>query len=285
MDIMNVEEYKTWIGGIARRFKQSQIKAATAVNVEMLKFYWSLGADIVRLEKDQPWGSKFMQRVSADLKAWMPEAKCFSVRNLQYMRLFVELYGTRGIAQQPVAQLASGEFTQQVVAQISAVGSRTTELRQFEQDFPNVSRMLFAVPWGHHVHIMDKFKEDQRVDMLFYNVIERRYYVIEVKVRKFDPADIGQIGTYMVAVNHQLKRPDDQQTVGLIICREKDRVTVQYALESSSLPIGVSDYVLERFIPADFKSQMPTIEEVEGELTRRMEIAKERRIGVSHTEV
>ena len=395
MDIMNVEEYKTWIGGIARRFKQSQIKAATAVNVEMLKFYWSLGADIVRLEKDQPWGSKFMQRVSADLKTWMPEAKCFSVRNLQYMRLFVELYGTRGIAQQPVAQLASGEFTQQVVAQISAVGSRTTELRQFEQDFPNVSRMLFAVPWGHHVHIMDKFKEDQRgalfyvrktvengwsramlenniasnlhlrqgnaetnfdlaltdpdsdlaketlkdpydfsfiamdekyreeelkteliknieqflqelgkgfsylgreyklqigetqraVDMLFYNVIERRYYVIEVKVRKFDPADIGQIGTYMVAVNHQLKRPDDQQTVGLIICREKDRVTVQYALESSSLPIGVSDYVLERFIPADFKSQMPTIEEVEGELTRRMEIAKERRIEVSHTEV
>ena len=356
---------------------------------------WSLGADIVRLEKDQPWGSKFMQRVSADLKAWMPEAKCFSVRNLQYMRLFVELYGTRGIAQQPVAQLASGEFTQQVVAQISAVGSRTTELRQFEQDFPNVSRMLFAVPWGHHVHIMDKFKEDQRValfyvrktvengwsramlenniasnlhlrqgmsetnfdlaltdpdsdlaketlkdpydfsfiamdekyreeelkteliknieqflqelgkgfsylgreyklqigetqravDMLFYNVIERRYYVIEVKVRKFDPADIGQIGTYMVAVNRQLKQPGDQQTVGLIICREKDRVTVQYALESSSLPIGVSDYVLERFIPADFKSQMPTIEEVEGELTRRMEIAKERRIEVSHTEV
>ena len=389
MEIMNDKEYSEWIGGIARRYKQSQIKAATAVNVEMLKFYWSLGADIVRLEKDQPWGSKFMQRVSADLKAWMPEAKCFSVRNLQYMRLFVELYGTREITQQPVAQLASGEFTQQVVAQISAVGSRTTDLRQFEQDFPNVSRMLFAVPWGHHVHIMDKFKEDQRValfyvrktvengwsramlenniasnlhlrqgnaetnfdlaltdpdsdlaketlkdpydfsfiamdekyreeelkteliknieqflqelgkgfsylgreyklqvgetqravDMLFYNVIERRYYVIEVKVRKFDPADIGQIGTYMVAVNHQLKRPDDQQTVGLIICREKDRVTVQYALESSSLPIGVSDYVLERFIPADFKSQMPTIEEVEGELTRRMEITEARKLG------
>ena len=51
------------------------------------------------------------------------------------------------------------------------------------------------------------------------------------------------------------------------------------ALESSALPIGVSDYVLERFIPADFKSQLPTIEEVEGELTRRMEIAEERRLG------
>lgn len=120
--------------------------------------------------------------------------------------------------------------------------------------------------------------ETQRAaDMLFYNVIERRYYVIEVKVRKFDPADIGQIGTYMVAVNHQLKQPSDQQTVGLIICREKDRVTVQYALESFALPIGVSDYVIERFIPADFKSQMPTIEEVEGALTQRMEIAEVRK--------
>ena len=121
--------------------------------------------------------------------------------------------------------------------------------------------------------------ETQRaVDMLFYNVLERRYYVIEVKVRKFDPADIGQIGTYMVAVNHQMKQPGDRQTVGLIICREKDRVTVQYALESSALPIGVSDYVLERFIPDDFKSQLPTIEEVESELTRRIEIAEMRRL-------
>lgn len=85
--------------------------------------------------------------------------------------------------------------------------------------------------------------------------------------------------------SNSLKGHSPVLRVGLIICREKDRVTVQDALESSSLPIGVSDYVLERFIPADFKSQMPTIEEVEGELTRRMEIAKERRIEVSHTEV
>ena len=125
MDNMNVEEYKTWIDGIARRYKQSQIKAATAVNVEMLKFYWSLGADIVRLEKDQPWGSKFMQRVSADLKAWMPEAKCFSPTNLKYMRRFFKLYCPAPIGQQVADQL---------------------QLGQFEAKFPNVSRLLFAVP-------------------------------------------------------------------------------------------------------------------------------------------
>lgn len=390
MDIMNVEDYKTWIGGIARRYRQSQIKAATAVNVEMLKFYWSLGADIVRLEKDQPWGSKFMQRVSADLKAWMPEAKCFSRVNLYYMVRFFKLYMPIEIVHQLGEQLKlPSEEAGNGASQIAHQDGEQFPLTQFERSFPNVSKLLFAVPWRHHIAIMDKFGDDQRtalfyvrktvengwsramlennialnlhlrqgmsetnfdlaltdpdsdlaketlkdpydfsfiamdekyreeelkteliknieqflqelgkgfsylgreyklqvgdtqraVDMLFYNVFERRYYVIEVKVRKFDPADVGQIGTYMVAVNRQLKQPGDQQTVGLIICREKDRVTVQYALESSSLPIGVSDYVLERFIPTDFKSQLPTIEEVEGELTRRMEIAEEKRLG------
>ena len=98
----------------------------------MLKFYWSLGADIVRLEKDQPWGSKFMQRVSADLKAWMPEAKCFSVRNLQYMRLFASIYGGSGI-------------THQVGAQIVHQLGDQLQLGQFEAKFPNVSKLLFAV--------------------------------------------------------------------------------------------------------------------------------------------
>lgn len=69
---------------------------------------------------------------------------------------------------------------------------------------------------------------------VIFRVLALKSIVIEVKVQKFNPADVGQIGTYMVAVNHQLKQPGDQQTVGLIICREKDRVTVQYALESSS---------------------------------------------------
>ena len=386
--VMNVQGYDGWLNGIAKRYRQSQIKAAISVNAEMLKFYWSLGADIVRMEKDQPWGSKFIQRVSSDLKIRMPEVKCFSRINLYYMVRFFKLYAPQQIVHQVGEQILNqGELAQQDDASIVHQVGDQLQLGQFEARFPHVSKLLFAVPWRHHIAIMDKFQDDQgvalfyvrktvengwsravlenhiasslhlrqgksetnfdvalpdvesdlakemlkdpydfsfialdekyreeelkteliknieqflqelgkgfsylgrefklqvgetkrAVDMLFYNVLERRYYVIEVKVQKFDPADVGQIGTYMVAVNHQLKQPGDQQTVGLIICREKDRVTVQYALESSSLPIGVSDYVLERFIPADFQSQMPTIEEVEGELTRRMLISGQRR--------
>ena len=147
MDVINVEEYKTWIGGIARRFKQSQIKAATAVNVEMLKFYWSLGADIVRLEKDQPWGSRFMQRVSADLKTWMPEAKCFSPTNLKYMRRFFKLYCPAPIGQRVADQLEVKGAQQNADQIVQQVADRLP-IQQFEGSFPNVARLIFSVPSG-----------------------------------------------------------------------------------------------------------------------------------------
>ena len=97
--------YSDWLNGIASRYRQSQIKAAISVNTEMLKFYWSLGADIIRMEKDQPWGSKFMQRLSIDLKVSMPDASCFSKTNLKYMRRFFLLYCPRSIGQQVADQL------------------------------------------------------------------------------------------------------------------------------------------------------------------------------------
>ena len=80
--------YAEWLHGLARRYRASQIKAALAVNSEMLKFYWSLGADIVRLEPSQPWGSGFMQHLGEDIRREIPDAGCFSRVNLYYMRWF-----------------------------------------------------------------------------------------------------------------------------------------------------------------------------------------------------
>ena len=92
--------YLDWLHGLANRYRASQIKAATAVNSEMIKFYWSLGADIVRMEPDQTWGSKFMQHLSADIRRELPGAGCFSCGNLYYMRWFFELYCMRPILPQ-----------------------------------------------------------------------------------------------------------------------------------------------------------------------------------------
>lgn len=104
------------------------------------------------------------------------------------------------------------------------------------------------------------------VDMLFYNIKLHCYVVVEVKVTEFDSKDMGQLGTYMVAVNHQLKGETDAPTLGLIICKSKDNVKARYALEASTQPMGISEYDIHRFMPENFKSTLPTIEEIENEL-------------------
>ena len=109
---------------------------------------------------------------------------------------------------------------------------------------------------------------EQFLDLLFYNINLRCYVVIEVKTGEFAPADLGQLGTYVVAVNHILKKPDENPTLGLLICKSKDNVLAQYALESSNVPIGVSEYELAKLYPADFKSSLPSIELLERELNK-----------------
>ena len=100
-------------------------------------------------------------------------------------------------------------------------------------------------------------------DLLFYHLELRCYVVIELKACKFKPAFIGQLGTYVSAVNHLKKKPTDNTTIGLIVCKTKDDVMAQYSLESCSQPIGISEYDLSKLIPDDFKSQLPSIEEIE----------------------
>jgi predicted nuclease of restriction endonuclease-like (RecB) superfamily len=102
------------------------------------------------------------------------------------------------------------------------------------------------------------------IDLLFYNLKLRCYVVIEIKIQDFAPADIGQLGSYVVAVNHILREEGkDNPTIGLLICKGKDNTLAQYALESSTQPLGISEYELEQFYPEKIEGIMPTIEELE----------------------
>ena len=93
----------------------------------------------------------------------------------------------------------------------------------------------------------------------------------EVKIGKFEFADIGQLGGYVVACNHTLRKEGrDNPTIGLLICKEKDRVQAQYALESSSQPLAISEYELEKFYPEKVEGTIPTIEEIETKLRCNM---------------
>lgn len=106
------------------------------------------------------------------------------------------------------------------------------------------------------------------IDLLFYNLTIRCYVVVEVKIDKFDSADIGQLGTYVTAVNHLLCRKNlDNPTIGLLICKSKDNLLAQYALESSSQPIGISEFELSKLYPTEVKGTIPSIEEIETKLS------------------
>ncbi len=357
------EEYAEWIQSVGTRFKSMQVKAATKVNQEMLRFYWSLGKDMVDMHAESRWGSKFYDSLSKDLVSAMPDQKSFSPRNLRYMSQFYQMYSK--IVPQAVAQIDDGEILPQVVAKL-------------ENDEINPQRVdeLCSIPWGHHRYIIDKCKgnpekalfyvrktmennwsravllnwldtnlyerqvkaitnfnkqlpvaqgdlaneltkdpynfdfltmtegynekelkdaltnnivkfllelgngfafvgreyrlevgkTEQFVDLLFYNIRLHCYVVIEIKTEKFKPSDIGQVGTYVVAVNHILKTEQENPTIGLIICKERDEVLAQYAVESAGEPIGISEYELSKVYPADFESSLPTIAEIEQQL-------------------
>ena len=103
-------------------------------------------------------------------------------------------------------------------------------------------------------------------DLLFYHLELRCYIVVELKTSKFKGEYLGQLGLYVSAVNHLKKKNEDNPTVGLLICKTKNDVVAQYALESTSQPIGISSYELTKLIPTELQSQLPTIEEIENNL-------------------
>ena len=103
-------------------------------------------------------------------------------------------------------------------------------------------------------------------DMMFYNTVLHCYVVVEVKTKKFEPSFLGQLSGYVSYANHVLRRDGDNPTVGLLICKDKDDVMARYALEGYNNPLGISEYELSKLFPQDFKSTLPSIEDLEKEL-------------------
>ena len=108
--------------------------------------------------------------------------------------------------------------------------------------------------------------DDYYIDLLMYNTFMHRYMVIELKNTEFIPEYIGKLNFYCSAVDEILCREGDNQTIGLLLCRTKDKIKAEYALRGINKPIGVSDYELGNALPQDIRSSLPRIEDIENEL-------------------
>jgi predicted nuclease of restriction endonuclease-like (RecB) superfamily len=109
--------------------------------------------------------------------------------------------------------------------------------------------------------------EEFFIDLLFYHLKLRAYVVIDLKVQAFRAEFAGKMNLYLSAVNDLLRHPDDQPSIGLILCKTRDRVVAEYALRDLSKPIGISEYELASALPDKLKGTLPTIEEIESELS------------------
>ena len=108
--------------------------------------------------------------------------------------------------------------------------------------------------------------EDYYIDLLFYHYKLRGFFVVELKARKFEPRDVGQLNFYLSAVDDLLRQPEDSPTVGLLLCKDKNHVTAEYALSGTTKPMGVSEYTTA-MLPEELKDKLPTIEEIEQRLS------------------
>ena len=140
--------------------------------------------------------------------------------------------------------------------------------REIERELvANIAKTIMELGTGfafvgnqYHLEIS---KQDYYIDLLFYNTKLRCYVVIEIKNTKFKPEYAGQLNFYLSAVDDMLKHETDNPSIGIMLCKTKDKLTAEYALKDINKPIGVSEYKLSDFVPAELVDTLPSAEDIE----------------------
>jgi predicted nuclease of restriction endonuclease-like (RecB) superfamily len=114
--------------------------------------------------------------------------------------------------------------------------------------------------------LLDVDGDEFFIDLLFYHLKLRCYVVIELKAGKFKPEHLGQLGFYLTAVDRQIKSEHDNPTIGLLLCKSKNKVVAEYALSDKTQPMGIAEYKLLESLPAELQTSLPSIEQIENEL-------------------
>lgn len=318
------------------RIRQAQIRAALAVNRELVLLYWQIGRAILQRQQQQGWGAQVIDRLSSDLRRAFPEMKGFSPRNLKYMRAFAAAWPDEQFVQAVLAQI-TWYHNIAIIEKVGAPAEREWYIRKtiehgwsrnilvlqiethlfhrqgkavtnFTRTLPPaqselaaqllkdpynfdfltlhdeaVERDLEQAPVKHlrafllelgagfafvgNQYRLEVGGEDFYIDLLFYHLRLRAFVVIDLKMKSFKPADAGQMNFYLSAVDDLLRHADDQPSIGLILCKTKNRFVAEYALRDVGKPIGVSDFQLTTTLPEQLQGSLPTIAELEAELS------------------
>jgi predicted nuclease of restriction endonuclease-like (RecB) superfamily len=329
--------YALLLATLRERIRSAQVRAALAVNRELVLLYWQIGREILAQQAAHGWGARVIERLSEDLRLAFPELKGFSPRNLKYMRAFAEAWPDEQFVQEVLAQItwyhniaviekldrpverewyarkaiangwsrnilvhqiesrlhqrigeaqtnfahtlppAQSELAQQVlkdpyIFDFLGLGEEAQERDLERALIEHLRAFLLELGLGfafigsqYHLEVGG---QDFYLDLLFYHFRLRCFVTIDLKVGEFQPEYAGKMNFYLSALDELLRGMDDQPSIGVILCRAKNRVIVEYALRDLSKPIGVSAYQLTQALPESLKGSLPSIEDLEAELLR-----------------
>lgn len=199
-------------------------------------------------------------------------------RNVLVMRIETNLYGRTGKAQtnfertlpKEQSDLAQNLLKDPYIFDFLTIGLEARERELESVLLQHLKEFLLELGVGfafvgsqYHLEIGE---QDFYIDLLFYHLKLRCYVVIELKTVAFKPEFAGKMNFYLSAVDDLLKHADDSASIGLILCKTKNKIVVEYALRDTTKPIGVSEFQLTESLPENLRGKLPTIEEIEAEL-------------------
>jgi predicted nuclease of restriction endonuclease-like (RecB) superfamily len=342
--ISNSKSYQDLLARLKSQIRTAQVRAAVAVNQELVLLYWGIGNEILTRQREDGWGAQVIERLAKDLRSEFPDMQGFSLRNLKYMRAFAAAWPDESIVQAPLAQLTwyhnltlmekvksseerlwyaaqaiqNGWSRNVLVFQIesSLYRRQGKAITNFQATLPkpqsDLAQQLIKDPYnfdfltlasaaqerdlerGLLEHLrqflielgtgfafvgsqvpLEVGGEDFKLDLLFYHLKLRCFVIIDLKMTPFKPEYAGKMNFYLSAVDDLIRHPDDKSSIGLILCKTKNRIIAEYALRNTATPIGVSEFRHIETLPEQLKGTLPTIEEIEAELTKPEESAKE----------
>lgn len=175
----------------------------------------------------------------------------------------------KAVLSNPQAELAQQTLKDPYVFDFLTLSQQAVERDIENQLVANITRFLLELGKGFaylgRQYPLEVNKKSYFLDLLFYHTRLKCYVVIELKTGEFKPEYVGKINYYLSAVDDLLRSEGDQPSIGLILCKNKDRLDVEYALRDVNKPIGVSSFIT-KVIPMDIQAQLPTVAEIEAQL-------------------
>jgi hypothetical protein len=248
--LLLTREYWQFIEELKSRVVSARFSAGQAVNSEATLLYEDIGRDIAEKQKMPGLGESLIEQVSVDLQAAFPGSTGYSPRNLK-SSYNLDFLGLR-------RALRERELKDRLISRLQSF------LLELGCGFCFVGRQ-YRVALG---------RKEYFIDLLFYHRFLKSLVAFELKIGPFQPEFAGKMDFYLNLLNDKERGPDDQPSIGIILCAEKDDVEVEYALRTKANPIGVAVYQLQSRLPGEFKGKLPTAKQLAGIVRAEMEERK-----------